>query len=103
MCGTGSERVKSLPPRKSQNFFVETAVLFRRMLILAVRDPTVYISRIFVFFLSCTFFAIVYFKSRDRSQDQVFNRVWLLLWHMGVPASMSLAACLGQNIEFAAV
>jgi ABC-type multidrug transport system ATPase subunit len=103
MCGTGSFKVKALPPRKSQNFFVETAVLFRRMLTLAVRDPTVYISRMIVFLLSCTFFAIVYTKSRDRTQDQIFNRVWLLLWHMGVPSSMSLAACLGQNVEFVAV
>merc|ERR1712139_7429 len=69
----------------------------------ALRDPTVYTSRIAVFVFACTFFATVYLKSRDRTQDQVLNRIWLILWHMGVPTSMSLAACLGQNIEFVSV
>jgi len=71
--------------------------------LLAVRDPTVHISRLVVCLFSCVFFAIIYVKSRERTQDQVQNRVWLYIWHMGVPAQMCLAACLGQNMEFTSV
>merc|ERR1711868_221965 len=73
------------------------------MALLVVRDPTVYLSRVVAFFCGCMFFTFVYIKSRKREQNQVFNRLWLILWHIGVPAQMSLVACLGQNLEFAAV
>ena len=50
------------------------------MVLLAIRDPTVYVSRMVVFFVSCIFFSIVYLKSRERTQAQVLQRMWLLLW-----------------------
>eukprot|EP00439_Symbiodinium_sp_Y106_P075815 s1435_g15.t1 len=34
---------------------------------------------------------------------QILQRMWLLLWHIGVPACMSLSTCLAQNMEFVAV
>jgi len=102
---TGSFQVQD--PKKLKrtglNMCSQIWVLLRRMLLLAVRDPTVHLSRLVVCLFSCIFFAIVYVKSRERTQDQVLNRVWLYIWHMGVPAQMCLAACLGQNMEFVAV
>lgn len=62
-----------------------------------------YVSRMVVFLLSCIFFPIVYLKSRERTQTQILQRMWLLLWHIGVPACMSLSTCLAQNMEFVAV
>jgi hypothetical protein len=78
-------------------------VLLQRTVLLAMRDPTAYISRLVVCLFSCCFFTLVYIKSRERTQDQVSNRMWLILWHLGVPAQMSVAMCLGQNLEFASV
>jgi len=101
--GSGVFEVKAVYGRRPQRRCVEVAVLFKRMLVLAVRDPTVYLSRIVCFLVACSFFSVVYLKSRDREQSQVFNRIWLMIWHMGVPSCMSLVACLGYNIEFAAV
>merc|ERR1712162_76071 len=69
------------------------------MMLLAIRDPTVHISRLVICLFSCMFFAVVYIKSRERTQDQVLNRLWLIIWHMGVPSQMCLAACLGQNLD----
>jgi len=63
----------------------------------------VHVSRLVVCLFSCCFFAVIYIKSRERTQDQVLNRLWLIIWHMGVPSQMCLAACLGQNLEFASV
>jgi len=42
-----------------------------------------------VMFLNmCVFFAIIYVKCRDRVQTQVLARVWLCLWHLGVPTNL---------------
>lgn len=89
--------------RKFRCWCAEVAVLFRRSATLALRDPTVYLSRIVAFMMACSFFAVVYVKSRNRNQSQVNSRFWLLLWHMGVPCQFSMAAALGQNIELASV
>ncbi|CAE7222215.1 Abcg8, partial [Symbiodinium necroappetens] len=86
-----------------QHLLVEVWVLFRRLVLLAIRDPTMYVSRMVVFLLSCIFFSIVYLKSRERTQTQILQRMWLLLWHIGVPSCMSLSTCLAQNMEFVAV
>lgn len=103
MCKSGTFEVDLIAHQRSQNALVQTCILFRRLLVLAMRDPTVYLSRVVVFFVACSFFTIVYIKSRDRTQDQVFNRLWLILWHLAVPSAMSLVACLGQNLEFVCV
>merc|ERR1712087_1011630 len=66
-------------------WIAEVAVLFRRSLTLALRDP------------------IVYLESRERTQAQVYSRFWLLIWHLGVPSMFSMAAALGQNVEFVTI
>jgi len=102
--GSGSfDMDHDLRKHSGQQRHIEVWCLFRRMVLLARRDPTIYASRAFVFVFACLFFAIVYINSRDRIQSQALQRVWVLLWHIGVPSIMSLATCLGQNLEFNAV
>jgi len=100
---SGTFSVNACGARQRQSCCVQTMVMLRRMLLLARRDPMVYVSRACVFISACLFFALVYIKSRERKQDQIFNRVWLILWCIGVPAMMSIAACLGQNLEFVSI
>eukprot|EP00930_Biecheleria_cincta_P073146 TRINITY_DN60466_c0_g1_i1.p1 TRINITY_DN60466_c0_g1~~TRINITY_DN60466_c0_g1_i1.p1 ORF type:complete len:660 (+),score=105.20 TRINITY_DN60466_c0_g1_i1:27-1982(+) len=76
---------------------------FRRQALLVLRDPTMYTGRIVMFMLACCFFSIVYIKSRDRVQEQAFNRLWLLLWFVGVPTNFGIICVLGTNLEFFAV
>jgi ABC-type multidrug transport system ATPase subunit len=100
---SGSFAVNPLEGKHQKNLCTQFQVMLRRMVLLAWRDPVVYTSRMVVFTVACIFFALVYIKSRARQQDQAFNRVWLILWCMGVPNMMSLAACLGQNLEFVSI
>lgn len=100
---SGTFTVNAYSARQWQSCCVQTRVMLRRMILLSRRDPVVYVSRACIFVGACLFFALVYIKSRERKQDQVFNRVWLILWCMGVPAMMSIAACLGQNLEFVSI
>lgn len=100
---TGTFEIPKMHDMTSKSLCSQVVVLLRRMMLLFVRDPTVYFSRLVVCLFSCMFFALVYIKARDRTQDQVLNRLWLIMWHLGVPSQLSVAACLGQNIEFAAV
>jgi len=100
---TGTFDMPDMHSKTSLPLCSQVAVLLRRMLLLAVRDPTVYLSRLVACLSSCIFFSLVYIKSRERTQEQVLNRIWLLIWHIGVPSQLSVAACLGQNIEFVAV
>lgn len=45
----------------------------RRQTILSIRDPTIYFGRAIMFLFSTVFFAVVYIKCRDRTQDQVMS------------------------------
>merc|ERR1719215_2465167 len=77
---TGTFDLPSMESKTSLPFCSQVTVLLRRMLVLAMRDPTVYLSRLVVCLCSCTFFSLVYIKSRERTQEQVLNRLWLLVW-----------------------
>jgi len=50
-----------------------------------------------MFLNACIFFAIIYVKCRDRVQDQVLARVWLCLWHLGVPTNLAVVAVYAYN------
>mmetsp|Transcript_19713 Transcript_19713/g.49424 ORF Transcript_19713/g.49424 Transcript_19713/m.49424 type:complete len:298 (+) Transcript_19713:1-894(+) len=77
--------------------------LFRRHGVITVRDPTLYIGRMVMFLNACIFFAIIYVKCRDRVQDQVLARVWLCLWHLGVPTNLAVVAVYAYNEEYFAI
>ena len=85
------------------SLFTETMALFRRHGLLVFRDPTLYVARAFMFLNACVFFGIIYIKSRERDQDQIFSRMWLLVWHIGVPTSLGVVAVYSYNEEFSAI
>jgi hypothetical protein len=43
------------------------------------------------------FFALVYLESKDRDQDQVLSRLWLILWLIGVPSAMACVLIFNHN------
>jgi ABC-type multidrug transport system ATPase subunit len=81
----------------------QVATLVRRHGKLTIRDPTLYIGRMVMFINACVFFSIIYIKARDRKQTQVLARLWLTLWHIGVPASLGVVAVHTYNEEYYAI
>jgi hypothetical protein len=49
------------------------------------------------YLISCSFFAIVYLKIRDRTQEQIFSRILLTMWMVGIPSCMACAAVYVYN------
>ena len=58
----------------------QVTTLFHRHGLLTVRDSTLYIGRMIMLLVSMTFLAIIYVKCRDRVQDQVLARMWMIAW-----------------------
>lgn len=81
----------------------QISVLLRRQALLILRDPTAYTGRMIVNLFSCCFFALVYVHTRDRIQEQAFNKMFLSLWFIGVPANLGVVATFSLNLEFATV
>jgi hypothetical protein len=76
----------SLSDSAQVSIFTEVMVLLRRHAVLTVRDPTIYLGRAMVNFMSCLFFAIVYLESRNYVQEQVsVPRVCCLPCHICTP------------------
>jgi len=46
---------------------------------------------------------VVYVHTREREQEQAFNKMFLALWFIGVPANLAVVATFSLNFEFAAV
>eukprot|EP00403_Amphidinium_massartii_P011216 CAMPEP_0178424242 /NCGR_PEP_ID=MMETSP0689_2-20121128/28108_1 /TAXON_ID=160604 /ORGANISM="Amphidinium massartii, Strain CS-259" /LENGTH=649 /DNA_ID=CAMNT_0020045871 /DNA_START=81 /DNA_END=2030 /DNA_ORIENTATION=- len=84
-------------------FVTQTMIMLRRQGFLAVRDPTLFLGRCFVMLFSDLFFAIIYIKTRDRSQDQVVNKMFLNIWFIGVPCNLAVIAVYAYNAEFKAI
>jgi len=92
------------PPRPPQHScFTHIRVLLKRHAILILRDPTMYTGRMVMNMISCCFFAVVYIKARERSQSQALNRLWMMIWFVGVPANLGVVAVFGLNAEFVTV
>jgi hypothetical protein len=56
-----------------------------------------------IFLFTCLFFSIIYIAQRERDQDQVLNKVWLMVWFIGVPTNMGVVAVWAYNAEFKSV
>ena len=65
---------------KRATMATEISIMFRRCLVLIYRDPILYVGRALVFLVANTFFALVYLKARDFSQDQAQNKMWVTIW-----------------------
>ena len=70
---------------KGTSILTQTMTLVRRHGLITYRDPSMYVGRMIMFLVACIFFSVIYIESRSRSQDQVFARMWLVLWFLGVP------------------
>eukprot|EP00039_Didymoeca_costata_P007507 m.100634 g.100634 ORF g.100634 m.100634 type:complete len:545 (+) comp13715_c1_seq2:2-1636(+) len=78
-------------------------VMLRRHTNIALRDPMLYLGRCLIFLMTCAFFSIIYIEQRQRDQDQVLNKVWLIIWFVGVPTNMGVIAVWAYNSEFKAI
>jgi len=86
-----------LGSRSKPSVWKETWWTTHREALLIFRDPMLYSGRCGAFILVSIFFAMVYINSRERKQEQVVTRIWLLLWLIGVPTSMASVVILSHN------
>jgi hypothetical protein len=96
----GQEGVVKL---KRTTFVQELSIMFRRHFALVVRDPILYLGRCAIFLVANLIFALVYLNARDYTQDQAANKVWVMVWFVGVPTNMGVVAVYALNDEFKAV
>ena len=87
-----SERLSDGDRNTNGSIMHEIQVMLRRHALLVMRDPVLYIGRAVIFLFANLFFSLVYIKARNRTQDQVLNRMWLTIWYVGVPANMGVVA-----------
>ena len=73
--------------------------LIKRHAVLTFRDPVLYLGRAAAFLMTCTFFSIVYLKARDRTQRHAPYKVFLFMWHIGVPTALGVVAVIAYNLE----
>jgi ABC-type multidrug transport system ATPase subunit len=93
-----------LPNRPSRTTFISQVItLVRRHGMLYIRDPTIYTGRLIVFFATCVFFSIVYYKSKDRTQSQIVPRMWLIQWLLCVPCMFGVVAVYGYSEEASSI
>lgn len=81
----------------------ESFVMFYRHALLSARDPVFYIGRAMIFLVANVYFALVYWEARQLEQDQVFNRMYLCIWYIGVAANMGVVAVFALNAEYKSV
>lgn len=87
----------------SPSLLSESLVMLRRHFTLIVRDPILYVGRCAVFLVACSFFGFVYWNARDYEQDQAINKMWLIIWYVGVPTNMGVVAVYSLNDEFKSI
>lgn len=78
-------------------------IMFKRHWMLAKRDYALYTGRMFMFMASHIFFGLVYIKARDRKQDQVLNRAWIIIWYHCINSCMGCVAVYAFNQEFVSI
>lgn len=65
------------------NLVHEIQVMFRRHVLLMVRDPVLYLGRFVGFLVVNCVFGIVYISAREYTQDQAVNKLWVTAWYIG--------------------
>ena len=71
----------------------------KRHAVLTYRDPVMYLGRAAAFLFTCTFFSVVYIEARDRSQKQAPYKMFLFMWHIGVPTALGVVAVIAYNMD----
>jgi len=89
-------------PRKA-GFVRQAAVLLRRHAALTVREPVLYAARLAMVFFTNLFFAIVWVKTREYTQEVALQKFFMMAFCVGVPALYTMVAVYALNVEFTAV
>eukprot|EP00429_Kryptoperidinium_foliaceum_P020445 CAMPEP_0176039304 /NCGR_PEP_ID=MMETSP0120_2-20121206/19483_1 /TAXON_ID=160619 /ORGANISM="Kryptoperidinium foliaceum, Strain CCMP 1326" /LENGTH=544 /DNA_ID=CAMNT_0017372699 /DNA_START=117 /DNA_END=1751 /DNA_ORIENTATION=- len=92
--------VSPIAEAKQRNSLDQTAILFRRLLRIVVRDPTIYTGRWLLAVVGSLIFSLVYYDARLRDQTSVQLRLFLLAWAVESVALMSLVVIAIYNAEF---
>ncbi|CAE8665440.1 unnamed protein product [Polarella glacialis] len=85
-----AETAAPMREAKMRGLVAQTLILCRRQAIMTMRDPTVYSARWVFAATANLFFSVVYIDARDRNQEQVLPRIWLLGFCLGAPVFMSV-------------
>ena len=80
--------------------FYQTYSLLQKQLRVTYKDPTMYVGRMIAFFIMCTFFSIVYIQARSLEQEQIQNRMFVIMWYVGVPSMLGVIVTYTLNIDF---
>ena len=76
----------------------QVAVLLRKHVWLAVKDPMLYTARVVIMLFNGTFFPCVYNRTRQLVQDQVVNRFFLLFWIVTLPGIAATSIVYVYNV-----
>ena len=85
------------------SFLHEISIMFPRHFLLILRDPVLCFGRYFIFFFANTFVGFVYWNASAFTQDQATNKMWSIIWYVGVPSDMGVVAVYGLNDEFKSI
>jgi len=78
----------------------QTCTLLRRQGLIYLRDPSMYVGRMVVFVCTNVFFATIYWRARDRSQEYVTARFFMMGWLCSTPTVFSVVAVYAYNQQF---
>ena len=103
--GTGAAVTESRGSVRSQDdqgadLCAQFVTMLRRHAYLAYKDPVPYIGRSIIFLIGNLYFSAVYIRARNRNQDQVLNRFWIIVWYLCVPTQIAVVAVYTYNSEF---
>lgn len=72
------------------NFPTQVCTLTHRALTVAMREPLAYLARCGANLCVMTFFSIIYVKTREHTQDQVFSKTFFIMFSLGIPMQFVL-------------
>ena len=90
-------------PEPSPGAISQVVTLVKRHAVLTYRDPIMYLGRAAAFFFTCTFFSVVYLEARNRTQKQAPYKMFLFMWHIGVPTALGVVAVIAYNMEHVSI
>jgi len=81
----------------------ELSTLFRRHTLIIGRDPFLYVGRSITIQVASIVFALAYWNSRERDQEQVVNFFYANLWFQSIGSLLAVVAVYVLNGEFKSV
>jgi len=85
-----------LAPAQTASFCQQVMVLAHRNLLLAGRDPMLYMGRVGANLFVTSFFGVLYLSTRDRVQDQIQIKCFFMMFTLGIPAMFNLVSTLAE-------